>query len=99
LIDGVAIHGVSGGPVFFRTADGAHIIGTTQYMANRLTGESPPGLSVAQDVSHFHKIVTLIKNRDEAARKKKEEEQQAAATTPEVSASLLPVPPTPRNSK
>ena len=82
LIDGVAIHGVSGGPVFFRTTDDkVQTIGTiTQYIANRLTGESLPGLSVAQNVSHFHTAISIIKNRDEAAKKKKEEEQKAAAS-------------------
>jgi S1-C subfamily serine protease len=84
LIDGVAIHGVSGGPVFFRTIDDkVQIIGAiTQYIANRLTGESLPGLSVAQNVSHFHRIISDLKSRDEAARKKKEEEQAAIAATP-----------------
>jgi len=44
-----------------------------------LTGETLPGLSVAQNVSHFHTAISDIKSRDEAARKKKEEEQAAAS--------------------
>jgi hypothetical protein len=81
LIDGVVIHGVSGSPVFFRASDTeVQVIGTiTQYIANRLTGESLPGLSVAQNVSHFHKTISEIKSRDEAAKKKKEEELAAEA--------------------
>lgn len=55
LIDGVAINGVSGGPVLYSTsADGAQIVGAiSAYRANRATGEALPGLSIAQDVSHF----------------------------------------------
>jgi hypothetical protein len=80
LIDGVAINGVSGGPVFARTADGVHIIGAiSAYMPNRLTSGILPGLSIAQDVSHFQKIVIQIKDKDEANRKKKEEEAKQAA--------------------
>jgi len=87
LIDGVAINGVSGGPVFHRRGEGAVIIGAiTAYMPNRLTAETLPGLSIAQDVSHFQEIVNEIKDWDEAARKKKEQEAQLAqiqATLPD----------------
>src|SRR5688572_997414 len=64
LIDGVAINGVSGGPVLYLTpADGVHIVGSiAAYIANRATGEALPGLSVAQDVSHLHKTAADIKN-------------------------------------
>jgi hypothetical protein len=80
LIDGVAISGVSGGPVFYGAAGGdsdtIQIIGTiTAYMPNRTL----PGLSFAQDVSHFQATVAVIKNRDEAERKKKEQAEAAAA--------------------
>jgi ISXO2-like transposase domain len=77
LIDGVAINGVSGGPVIYSTAiDGVQIIGTiSAYMANRATGEALPGLSVAQDVSHFHDTASQIRSFDEA--KKKVGEQPA----------------------
>jgi len=42
LIDGVAINGVSGGPVIFSTGtDGVQIVGTVSaYQANRATGEA-----------------------------------------------------------
>jgi hypothetical protein len=75
LIDGVVIHGVSGSPVFRKSMDSIDIIGAiTAYMPNRLTGGTLPGLSIAQDVSHFQDFVTRMKNWDEAARKKKEQE-------------------------
>jgi len=79
LIDGVAINGVSGGPVIHKTPFGPEIIGAiTAYMPNRLSGASLPGLSVAQDVSHFQQAVKNIKDWDEAERKKKEQAALAA---------------------
>jgi hypothetical protein len=71
LVDGVAINGVSGGPVFFsHPTDGVHFVGAVSaYHANRTTGEALPGLLVAQDVSHFHEVVTDIKTIDEARAK------------------------------
>jgi Trypsin-like peptidase domain len=75
LIDGVAINGVSGGPVFSRTPEGVQIVGAiSAYMPNRLTDSMLPGLSIAQDVTHFHSIVAKMKDRDEAAKKKREQE-------------------------
>jgi len=78
LIDGVAINGVSGGPVF--DADDKNkprIIGSiSAYIANRARGDSLPGLAVARDVSHFHDIAKHIKSIDEANRKKQELEKQ-----------------------
>jgi hypothetical protein len=73
FIDGVAINGVSGGPVLHRTLDSVQLIGSiTAYMLNRQIGG--PGLSIAQDVSHFQDFVTQMKSMDEAARRKKEQE-------------------------
>lgn len=78
LIDGVAINGVSGGPVIYSTeTEGIQFIGTVNaYKANRVTGETLPGLSVAQDVSHFHDILEYVRSVDEANKKKQEFEQQ-----------------------
>ena len=77
LIDGVAINGVSGGPVFHRPSpETVQIIGTVSaYHANRATGEALPGLLRAQDVSHFHAIAQHIRSLDEAIIKKKEFEE------------------------
>lgn len=71
LIDGVAINGVSGGPVFYsHPTDGVQFVGAVSaYHANRTTGEALPGLLVAQDVSHFHEIVSEVKTIDEARSK------------------------------
>lgn len=77
LIDGVAINGVSGGPVLYSTpTEGIEIVGTiSAYMPNRATGSVLPGLSVAQDVSHFHDVALYIKSIDDAARQKQSLQQ------------------------
>ena len=77
LIDGVAINGVSGGPVVHgNEADGIQIVGTVSaYQANRATGETLPGLLIAQDVSHFHDVASRIQSIDEANKKKAEFEE------------------------
>ena len=84
LIDGVAINGVSGGPVINSTVtDGVQFVGVmTAYRANRASGDSLPGLSIAQDVSHFHGVIQHVRSIDDAHRKKKEIElQQNQSTT------------------
>jgi hypothetical protein len=103
LIDGVAINGVSGGPVFHCVApDSVQVIGSiSAYHANRATGEALPGLLRAQDVSHFHQVLQHVRNIDEAVVKKKElEAAQGAAAKPspevDVAASAEPEPPVAR---
>ncbi len=52
LIDGVVIHGVSGGPAFVYDGQGITIIGLlSQYLPNRATGESLPGLGVVRRIN------------------------------------------------
>lgn len=82
LIDGVAINGVSGGPVLYSTdTEGIQFIGTVNaYKANRVTGEALPGLLIAQDVSHFHGVLNYVKSLDEANKKKRELEAAQKAT-------------------
>jgi hypothetical protein len=82
LIDGVAINGVSGGPVVYSTAtDGVRIVGTiSAYVANRATGESLPGLAIAQDVSHFHDTIAQIHTIDDARQRQIEQEAQPPAS-------------------
>lgn len=74
LIDGVAINGVSGGPVIHCPKPGTvQIVGcVSAYHANRATGEALPGLLKAQDVSHFHGVAESIRSLDEANAKKLE---------------------------
>jgi hypothetical protein len=94
LIDGVAINGVSGGPVFHRpTPETVQIIGTVSaYHANRATGEALPGLLRAQDVSHFHAIAGRIRSIDEANVKKKEFEEAQKKKPVEAAAVVSPAP-------
>jgi len=86
LIDGVAINGVSGGPVIYRRGANPEdlqvdIVGAiSAYRANRATGEALPGLSIAQDVSHFQAMVSRVRSIDEANRQKAEAEAAQAAT-------------------
>jgi hypothetical protein len=82
LIDGVAINGVSGGPVVYSTpTKGVQIVGAVSaYMANRATGDVLPGLAVAQDVSHFHAIAQHVRSLDDA---KKIQAQEQIANPPE----------------
>jgi hypothetical protein len=79
LVDGVAINGVSGGPVFHcpsPESDLVQIIGcVSAYHANRATGETLPGLLRAQDVSHFHAVASHVLSIDEANLKKREFEE------------------------
>jgi hypothetical protein len=95
LIDGVAINGVSGGPVIYLTETaGIHIVGTiSAYISNRATGSTLPGLAMARDVSHFHDMISMIKSLDEAKEKKQE---QQTTTSAESSASGI-LEPTPAN--
>jgi S1-C subfamily serine protease len=80
LIDGVAINGVSGGPVIYSTStEGVEIVGAiSAYIPNRATGSSLPGLSVAQDVSHFHDVLLHIQSIDDAARQKQKSLEQGS---------------------
>jgi hypothetical protein len=93
LIDGVAINGVSGGPVFHSpTPEEVQIIGTVSaYHANRVTGETLPGLLRAQDVSHFHDTIKVMRNIDEAYAKKRElEAAQQQQAEPEAAGIAAP---------
>jgi hypothetical protein len=54
-------------------------------MSNRATGDVLPGLAVAQDVSHFHEMISFIKSIDEAKDKQKQikaEEAKPATESP-----------------
>jgi hypothetical protein len=96
LIDGVAINGVSGGPVLYSTpADGLQVIGIiSAYMANRNRGDALPGLSFAQDVSHFHDVNLFIKSLDDAKKKKLEAAQdQPTQEQPKEPVATEPPPP------
>jgi hypothetical protein len=86
LLDGVAISGVSGGPVFSETPDGTpEILGTiSSYMPDRHRGDVLPGMLRAQDVTSFQITIRKLKSLDEARRQKERDERekrQAEAAT------------------
>lgn len=80
LLDGVAINGVSGGPVFAEyPADTPQLMGTVSaYISNRATGESLPGLLKVQDLTAVHEVIQRLNSLGEA--QKKEAEQQAGSS-------------------
>jgi hypothetical protein len=79
LIDGVAINGVSGGPVFACLSQNQpQLLGTiSAYMPNRIRGDALPGLLRSQDVTPFHDTIRTITSLDDA-REKKERDEAAA---------------------
>lgn len=76
LIDGVAINGVSGGPVFYcPEEDELKIIGTvSSYMPNRMYGDTLPGLLRVQDVTAFRTAIGALKSIDDADARKVQNE-------------------------
>jgi len=84
LIDGVAINGVSGGPVFSELKNAIpEIIGVVAaYMANRRSGESLPGLLQARDLTAFHKHIQKIKSLDDAKEKERQAQKQIDWSNP-----------------
>jgi hypothetical protein len=68
LVDGVAINGVSGGPVFYMSKDGIKVIGSvTAYLPNRVG--ATPGLAMVSHVEQYQKVIKTIKNMGEAKKK------------------------------
>jgi hypothetical protein len=78
LIDGVAINGVSGGPVFDDMGkEPPQLVGVVSaYLANRQWSESLPGLLQAQDLTPFHESIKRLKSIDEAKQQEQEEQKE-----------------------
>lgn len=81
LVDGVAINGVSGGPVFSPLQDGTpEIIGlVSAYLPN--TAGDTPGLLRAQDISALDQALKQLHSFEEAKAKEKAEREKAVAET------------------
>lgn len=98
LIDGVAINGVSGGPVFSMLQDSTpQIVGViSSYVANRRGGDSLPGLLKAQDLTTIHKHISTIKSLDDAKQKEEQLQDKVSqdSTPPEPAAKESVEPPT-----
>ena len=91
FVDGVAINGVSGGPVFHIATGGKHVeaIGAiSSYIPNLTTGQTLPGLLFATDVSQFHDAYETVKNIDEARAAKDRLESSLASFA--ISAGIAP---------
>lgn len=90
MINGVAINGVSGGPVmYFTEVEGVQVVGSiSAYISNSDTGETLPGLAIARDVSYLHDMISKIKSLDEASKQKKG--QQAQEATPSTASDKPP---------
>ena len=86
FIDGVAINGVSGGPVFSTLKDSTpQIIGViSAYVANRRAGEALPGLLKARDLTTVHKHINTIQSLDDAKKKEDELQKQVSQDQPPV---------------
>ncbi|RQT10393.1 serine protease [Burkholderia contaminans] len=84
LIDGVAINGVSGGPVFNdRADDPPRIVGIiSAYLPNQTEDKTLPGLLRAQDISPFYNTLKTLGSLGEA----REKEQLESATASQVQA-------------
>lgn len=77
-VDGVAIHGLSGGPMFFRPdPNSVRILGcVSDYRPNLSKApQTLPGLLLASDISHFASVAERIKGVDEARMVMKEIEE------------------------
>lgn len=68
LVDGVAINGVSGGPVFYRTTKGIEVIGSVSAYLPNIVGATP-GLAMVSHVEQYQKVIKTIKNMEEAKKK------------------------------
>lgn len=85
LIDGVAINGVSGGPVFYidDTTNKPKIAGViTAYIANRATGETLPGVSMITSVAPYEETIRNLDNLDQAAQEA-DKQKTSEEKTPE----------------
>ncbi len=82
LIDGVAINGVSGGPVLYELPDGAlEIVGViSAYMPNR--SGNTPGLLRAQDITPFVETLKTLQSMHEAKDQERSRDQQDATEPP-----------------
>ena len=78
LVDGVAIHGVSGGPAFSLQQNGMQIIGlVTEYRPNYATGQALPGVSLIRSIEPFVQLYAQLE-MEQMKRVKAEEIPQKA---------------------
>jgi len=77
FIDGVAIHGVSGGPAVFLEGPKAHVIGVVSaYLPNQTTGGALPGLCFISGLSQLQRSIKALKNLEEVQEKQSSAESK-----------------------
>lgn len=78
IIDGVSIHGVSGGPVVVLTDNGYKVIGiVTGYQPNVVNENNVlPGLMYSRDVSHFLNVLHEINSFEQINENKQKLEEK-----------------------
>jgi len=80
FVDGVVIHGVSGGPAFIHVDDHVSLIGLiSAYLPNRVAGDALPGMTVVRSVNPFTEFFAK-ENRLEKKRVKRQEQKTASRT-------------------
>jgi hypothetical protein len=88
LVDGVIIHGVSGGPAFYMQGGQPRICGViTQYLPNYATGQSLPGLGFISSVEPYQQTLSQLRSVDDAERAAEEQREVNSSASPSASAS------------
>jgi len=72
LIDGTAIHGVSGAPIFCMAKTDLVIIGVMTAYISQPNHKEIPGLALAANVTHLQELVKQLKSFDDAKKMEKE---------------------------
>ncbi len=81
LVDGVAINGVSGGPLLVIDNNLPVVAGVvTAYIPNLATGQALPGMSMFTSISAAVPMLDMLRDLDDAAKKVEEQSKDAHET-------------------
>ena len=84
LVDGVVIHGVSGGPCFIHNGENVIVMGlVSAYYANRSTGEALPGLGLIRSVVPLVDTIEETRKSDAAQKRASAKKSQPPVTARE----------------
>ena len=88
LVDGVIIHGVSGGPAFYIQDGQPRICGViTQYLPNNATGQSLPGLGFIASVEPYQETLSRLRSIEDAENAAEEQREVNSSTSTSTSTS------------
>jgi hypothetical protein len=91
LVDGVVIHGVSGGPAFYLQGRSPRICGViTQYLPNYATGQSLPGLGFISSVEPYQQTLSQLRSLDDAGKAADVQREANLSASPSPSPSPAP---------